>query len=108
MSGLIDSVVALQVQALMDVVQSSRYDLLFDQHQLVVVAACVYAVTRVLNTSVPFKRVLDAALTAFPLLPPATFQEAVVQTPAETKGEICIVPATVVPQRTPMQSDMRR
>ena len=70
----------------MDEVQSSKYELLFEQHQLVVVAACVYAITRVLNTTVPFKRVTEAALSVFPLVPPATFQEAVMQSPTETEG----------------------
>ena len=40
--------VTRQVQALLDAVQEQRYDLLFEQHQLVVVAACIYAITRVL------------------------------------------------------------
>ena len=41
---------------------------------------------QVLNTSVPFKRVTEAALAAFPLLPPATFQEAIMQSPSESGG----------------------
>ena len=41
-----------------------------------------------LNTSVPFKRVTEAALTAFPLLPAATFQEAVMESPSDTDGVI--------------------
>jgi hypothetical protein len=62
----------------------------------VVVAACVYAVTRVLNTTVPFKRVTEAALSVFPLLPPATFQEAVMQSPTEPEGAELRKYATVI------------
>ena len=39
------------MQALLEAVQEQRYDLLFEQHQLVVVATCIYAVTRVLQYS---------------------------------------------------------
>ena len=53
----------------------------FDQHWLTDLHA-----PQVLNTSVPFKRVTEAALTAFPLLSPGTFQEAVMQSPSETDG----------------------
>ena len=43
-----------QVQALLEAVQEQRYDLLFEQHQMVVLAACIYAITRVLLYTQPF------------------------------------------------------
>lgn len=75
-----------QVQAAMDWLQSGHYELLFEQHQLNLVACCCYAVTRVLNVSVPFKRVTEAVAQAFPLAPPALFEEAVVTLSTASEG----------------------
>ena len=51
---------------------------------------------QVLNTSVPFKRVTEAALAAFPLLLPATFQEAVMQSSSDHGGAV----PGAIPSRT--------
>lgn len=70
----------------MDHVQRSHLDLLFEQHQLNLVVCCVYAVSRVMNISVPFKRVTEAVLSAFPTTSPKIFAEAVIKTSTKTEG----------------------
>ena len=70
----------------MDHLQTDHYELLFEQHQLNLVACCVYAVTRVVNVSVPFKRVTEAVQAAFPLASPTLFQEAVVTDSTVAEG----------------------
>jgi len=49
-------------------------------------AAVTPVAPQVLNASVPFKRVTEAALATFPQLPPATFQEAIMESPSDTDG----------------------
>ena len=70
----------------MERLQSGHYELLFEQHQLNLVACCCYAVTRVLNVSVPFKRVTEAVAQAFPLASPALFEEAVIVPSTASEG----------------------
>lgn len=70
----------------MDHVQRSHLDLLFEQHQLNLVVCCVYAMSRVMNVSVPFKRVTEAVLSAFPTTSPKIFAEAVIKMSTKTEG----------------------
>ena len=53
-----------------------RAQVLFDQHQLNMVACCVYATSRVAGTPLPFRKINEAIMCAFPMQLPCLFTSA--------------------------------
>lgn len=69
----------MQVQALLQVALGAHHQLLFNQHQLTVVACCVYAAARVAcpdQKPLAFRRITDAISALLPLQPLTLFTDA--------------------------------